>query len=83
MLWFWTASLPLTVLNTPNVTQYPQQSFGTGRDIAGVILYDVGLTTESISNSQKYLLRGGRVTSLSPVIKDSPTGPSTPIILER
>ncbi|TVY56860.1 hypothetical protein LSUE1_G009848 [Lachnellula suecica] len=54
MVWVWTVSLPVTVLNSPNVTQYPQPDFGTGRDIAGVILYAIGLTMESVSDVQKY-----------------------------
>jgi steroid 5-alpha reductase family enzyme len=57
MLWVWTVSLPVTVLNSPNVTQYPQPAFGTGRDIAGVILFAIGFTMESVSDVQKYLFR--------------------------
>jgi len=57
MIWVWTCSLPVTVLNSPNVTQYRQHSFGTGRDIAGVILYAIGLTMESVSDVQKYIFR--------------------------
>ncbi len=57
MLWVWTVSLPVTVLNSPNVTQYPQPAFGTGRDIAGVILYSIGLIMESVSDVQKYLFK--------------------------
>ncbi|KZF26105.1 DUF1295-domain-containing protein [Xylona heveae TC161] len=54
MLWVWTVSLPVTVLNSPNVTRYPQPKFGTGRDIAGIILYALGFGFESISDIQKY-----------------------------
>jgi len=57
MIWVWTVSLPVTVLNSPNVTQYSQPAFGTGRDIAGVILYTIGLTMESVSDVQKYLFK--------------------------
>ena len=57
MVWCWTTSLPVTVLNSPNVTQFPQPAFGTGRDIAGVILYAIGLTIESASDVQKYLFK--------------------------
>ncbi|PMD38513.1 DUF1295-domain-containing protein [Hyaloscypha variabilis F] len=57
MIWVWTVSLPVTVLNSPNVTQYPQPSFGTGRDIAGVVLYSIGLIMESVSDVQKYRFR--------------------------
>lgn len=57
MLWVWTVSLPVTILNSPNVTQFPQPDFGTGRDIAGVILYALALFMESWSDIQKYRFR--------------------------
>ncbi|KAF2266085.1 oxidoreductase-like protein [Lojkania enalia] len=57
MLWVWTVSLPVTILNSPNVTQFGQPEFGTGRDIAGVVLYVVGLTMETVSDTQKYRFR--------------------------
>ncbi|KIW07842.1 hypothetical protein, variant [Verruconis gallopava] len=57
MLWVWTVSLPVTILNSPNVTRYGQPNFGTGRDNAGVILYSIGLFMESVSDVQKYLFR--------------------------
>jgi steroid 5-alpha reductase family enzyme len=57
MAWVWIVSLPVTILNSPNVTQYPQPAFGTGRDIAGVILYSIGMIMESVSDVQKYLFR--------------------------
>ncbi|KJZ77523.1 hypothetical protein HIM_03247 [Hirsutella minnesotensis 3608] len=57
MVWVWTVSLPVTLINSPSVTQYPQHSFGTGRDIAGIILYAIGLAMESISDVQKYRFR--------------------------
>ena len=57
MLWVWTVSLPVTILNSPNVTKYRQPNFGTGRDIAGVILFAIGFLMESISDIQKYQFR--------------------------
>ena len=57
MFWVWTVSLPVTLLNSPNITQYGQPNFGTGRDIAGVILYSIGLFMESVSDIQKYRFR--------------------------
>lgn len=57
MIWVWTCSLPVTILNSPNVTQYGQPDFGTGRDIAGVILYTIGMVMESVSDIQKYRFR--------------------------
>ena len=38
MFWVWTVSLPVTILNSPKVTRFNQPEFGTGRDIAGIIL---------------------------------------------
>ncbi|KAL3958967.1 hypothetical protein ACCO45_007129 [Purpureocillium lilacinum] len=57
MVWVWAVSLPVTVLNSPAVTAYPQHAFGTGRDIAGVVLFAVGFVMESVSDVQKYRFR--------------------------
>lgn len=57
MLWVWTISLPVTVLNSPAVTRYPQHSFGTGRDIVGIVMYSIGLMMETVSDAQKYRFR--------------------------
>ncbi|KAI9727959.1 MAG: hypothetical protein M1828_005364 [Chrysothrix sp. TS-e1954] len=54
MLWCWTVSLPVTLINSPNVTQFPQPDFGTGSDIAGVIFFTIGFLMEAISDIQKY-----------------------------
>jgi steroid 5-alpha reductase family enzyme len=54
MLWVWIVSLPVTVLNSPNITRFNQPAFGTGRDIAGVILFTIGFVMESYSDIQKY-----------------------------
>ncbi|KAF9736395.1 3-oxo-5-alpha-steroid 4-dehydrogenase protein [Paraphaeosphaeria minitans] len=57
MFWVWTCSLPVTILNSPKVTQFPQPGFGTGCDIAGIVMFAVGFTMESISDVQKYRFR--------------------------
>ncbi|KAG6039122.1 hypothetical protein E4U41_003204 [Claviceps citrina] len=57
MLWVWAVSLPVTVLNSPQVTRYAQHDFGTGRDVAGVVLFAVGFAMESVSDVQKYRFR--------------------------
>ena len=57
MFWVWTVSLPVTILNSPNVTKFSQPNFGTGLDIAGVVLYSIGLIMESVSDIQKYRFR--------------------------
>jgi steroid 5-alpha reductase family enzyme len=57
MVWVWTVSLPVTILNSPKVTQYRQPSFGTGCDIAGVIIFAIGFLMEAIADIQKYRFR--------------------------
>lgn len=57
MFWVWTCSLPVTILNSPKVTQFPQPKFGTGCDIAGIILWAIGFTMEAVSDVQKYRFR--------------------------
>ena len=57
MVWVWTVSLPVTVLNSPNITKFNQPDFGTGRDIAGVILFAIGFILESVGDIQKYRFR--------------------------
>ncbi|PHH67099.1 hypothetical protein CDD81_4494 [Ophiocordyceps australis] len=57
MLWVWTVSLPVTVLNSPNVTRYPQHAFGTGRDVAGIVLFAIGFFFEFVGDAQKYSFR--------------------------
>lgn len=54
MLWVWTVSLPVTILNSPSVQRYRQPAFGTGGDIAGVILWTIGFFFEVVSDAQKY-----------------------------
>ncbi|KAK5124303.1 hypothetical protein LTR85_002006 [Meristemomyces frigidus] len=54
MLWVWTVSLPVTILNSPNVLQYPQPSFGKATDIIGIIIFVLALGLESVSDVQKY-----------------------------
>ncbi|KAI1464370.1 DUF1295-domain-containing protein [Daldinia caldariorum] len=60
MLWVWAVSLPLTVLNSPAVRAYQPQAlppFGTGRDIAGAVLFGVGFAVESASDAQRLAFR--------------------------
>ncbi|KAL5121282.1 hypothetical protein ACEQ8H_000750 [Pleosporales sp. CAS-2024a] len=63
MLWVWTCSLPVTILNSPKVTQFSQPGFGTGCDIAGIILFAIGFIMESLSDLQKYRFRSTREKS--------------------
>ena len=58
MVWVWTVSLPVTLLNCPNVTQFSQPKFGsTGLDSTGILLWVVGMVMESVSDVQKYRFR--------------------------
>lgn len=57
MLWVWIVSMPITVLNAPKVQHYHQPAFGTGRDIAGVVLFAIGFIMESVSDVQKFKFR--------------------------
>ncbi|RSL96883.1 hypothetical protein CEP52_011229 [Fusarium oligoseptatum] len=59
MFWVWTVSLPVALINCPNVTRYRQHGFGTGRDVAGVVLWSFGFVMESLSDLQKYRFRKG------------------------
>lgn len=55
MFWVWLVSLPVTILNSPNVSlKYPHPSFGKGADVVGIILWVAGFAMESISDLQKY-----------------------------
>ncbi|KAB5594495.1 hypothetical protein CTheo_2126 [Ceratobasidium theobromae] len=55
IIWVWTVSLPVTILNSPGVVSSSiQHSFGTGTDIAGVVLWTVGWIVESVADLQKY-----------------------------
>lgn len=60
MLWVWSCSLPVTILNSPNVVRHaPPPHFGTVEDIFGTVLFAAGLLIESVSDYQKYAFRTG------------------------
>lgn len=54
MAWVWIVSLPVTILNSPNVLKYRQPDFGTANDIIAIIIYVIALTIEAVSDIQKY-----------------------------
>lgn len=56
MLWVWSVSLPVTLINSPNVQQYRQPSL-TASDGIGIALWAIGFVFESVSDVQKYLFR--------------------------
>jgi steroid 5-alpha reductase family enzyme len=57
MIWAWIVSLPITVINSLNITKYPQPVCGTGCEIAGVILWTTGFLIGSVADAQKYRFR--------------------------
>ncbi|KIK60327.1 hypothetical protein GYMLUDRAFT_43625 [Collybiopsis luxurians FD-317 M1] len=58
ILWIWTVSLPLTILNSPAISDTSRAGsnpdFGTSRDIAGIILWVLGWLIETVSDFQKF-----------------------------
>ncbi|KIM44914.1 hypothetical protein M413DRAFT_366213 [Hebeloma cylindrosporum] len=58
MLWIWTVSLPVTILNSPAVSDVANggsnPKFGTSRDIAGIIIWAIGFAIESVADAQKF-----------------------------
>lgn len=58
ILWVWVVSLPVVILNSPAVSDYSRggdnPSFGTGRDIAGIILWALGFIVESWADIAKF-----------------------------
>lgn len=59
MIWVWTVSMPVTVLNSPNVLQYRRPSFGKATDIIGVIFFVMAFSMEAIADVQKYRFKMG------------------------
>lgn len=59
MVWVWTISMPVTILNSPGVTQFARGGprFGKATDIIGVVFFAVGFFFEAVSDVQKYRFR--------------------------
>jgi len=64
ILWVWIVSLPVTILNSPGVSDTSKggsnPTFGTGRDIAGIILWALGWIIESVADLQKYRFKASK-----------------------
>lgn len=64
LFWCWIVSLPVTILNSPNVADPSagggNVQFGTAKDIVGVILFAIGFLFEAISDIQKYLYKSNK-----------------------
>ncbi|KAJ3879811.1 DUF1295-domain-containing protein [Lentinula edodes] len=58
IIWVWTVSLPLTILNSPAISDTTRSgsnpAFGTSRDIAGIVLWVLGWLIETVSDAQKF-----------------------------
>ncbi|CUS09052.1 unnamed protein product [Tuber aestivum] len=59
MVWSWTGSLPITILNSPKIGSFHQPVFGSATDIVGTTLFIAGLLIESVADAQKYAFRNG------------------------
>jgi len=57
IIWVWVVSLPVTILNSPAVSDLSSggnnPKFGEGADIAGIFLFLVGWCLESVADAQK------------------------------
>lgn len=64
ILWVWVVSLPVVILNSPSVSDPAKggdnPKFGTGEDIAGIILFAIGLFWEAVGDVQKVSEVGSR-----------------------
>jgi len=71
ILWVWTASLPLTILNSPSVSDVRRggsnPAFGTSRDIAGIVLWALGWVIESTADIQKFRYKSSGVRKDRPM----------------
>ncbi|KAF7307398.1 Hypothetical DUF1295-domain-containing protein [Mycena indigotica] len=71
ILWVWTVSLPVIILNAPAVSDVAHggssPKFGTARDIVGVVMWTLGFLVETIADAQKFRYKSSPSTS-----KDKP-----------
>ncbi|KAF5316515.1 hypothetical protein D9619_006167 [Psilocybe cf. subviscida] len=65
ILWIWTVSLPLTILNSPAISDLSSggsnPKFGTSRDIAGIVLWAVGFIIESVADGEKFYYKSRKI----------------------
>ena len=57
MAWVWAVSLPVTIINSPNVDA---QSFGGARDAIGIVLFAMGFACEAVADAQRFVFRQHR-----------------------
>lgn len=58
LVWVWTITMPVTVLNSPNSSDPREEGgnarFGNGKDVVGIIFFAVGFVAEALADVQKY-----------------------------
>lgn len=58
MIWVWTVSLPVTILNSPKIQAYDPQRKSLGAcEGVGITMWAIGFLLESVSDMQKYQFR--------------------------
>ncbi|KAK0220210.1 DUF1295-domain-containing protein [Armillaria fumosa] len=64
IVWVWTVSLPLTILNSPAISDTRRSgsnpAFGTACDIIGIILWVVGWIIETTADIQKFRYKNNK-----------------------
>ena len=57
MIWVWAVSLPVTILNSPNISYLPNGGgssyFNAATDIIGVVFFAIGFMIEAVADVQK------------------------------
>jgi steroid 5-alpha reductase family enzyme len=70
MVWVWNVSLPVTILNSPNVSYGPEgggtSGFNAATDIIGIVLFAVGFVIEAVADVQKVDTHGSPNTKSFP-----------------
>ncbi|KXN81515.1 hypothetical protein AN958_04452 [Leucoagaricus sp. SymC.cos] len=65
IIWVWTVSMPVVILNSPAVSDRriggDNPRFGTGRDVAGIIIWTLGIVIEATADQQKYIYKSRRM----------------------
>ncbi|KDQ61633.1 hypothetical protein JAAARDRAFT_31107 [Jaapia argillacea MUCL 33604] len=68
IIWVWTVSLPVTIVNSPAVLNSSENtSFGTAADGIGLTLWIIGWLTESIADLQKFRYKASRPPQNRPI----------------
>ncbi|EPE03554.1 oxidoreductase-like protein [Ophiostoma piceae UAMH 11346] len=60
MLWVWTVSLPVTIINAPSV--HATTSFGGARDVIGAAMFAAGFACEAVADVQRFVFRQNRTS---------------------